>query len=168
MEKSAQEKLVTAALVLLGHEGAGAVTVRAVENQAGLPHGSVRHHFGGLNGMRQALVRGLLEAEQAEASGRSVTDLVHHWTGEGSHTATARYEMMLMATRDPALRKTFLAARDRLSQRLTTEGIPEREAATLLAMLDGIVLDAILRRREPDLRLWQDALARAGRRSGTA
>ncbi|CNG63884.1 Putative transcriptional regulator%2C TetR family [Mycobacterium tuberculosis] len=168
MEKTARDRLVTAALALLGREGAGAVTVRAVENQADLPHGSVRHHFGGLNGMRQALVRGLLKAEQAEASGRSVTDLVHHWTGEGSHTATARYEVMLMATRDPALRKIFLAARDRLAQRLTSEGIPEREAATLLAMLDGIVLDAILRRREPDLCLWQDALARARRVPGTS
>jgi AcrR family transcriptional regulator len=168
MEKPARDRLVAAALALLGGAGAGAVTVRAVESQAGLPHGSVRHHFGGLDGMHQALVRGLLEADQAEASGRSVTELVHRWTGEGSHTAIARYEVMLMATRDPALREIFLAARGGLVQRLTTQGVPEGEAATLLAMLDGIVLDAILRRREPDLRPWQDALARAVRVPGTS
>ena len=84
MEKTVPERLVEVAIGLLGTGGAGAVTVRAVEAAAGVPHGSVRHHFGSLAGLRLALVRGLLLAERADRDDTSLPDLVAFWTGEGA------------------------------------------------------------------------------------
>lgn len=159
VEKTVPERLVEAAIGLLGSDGAGAVTVRAVEAAARTPHGSVRHHFGSLAGLRQALVRGLLLAERADSQDASIPDLVAHWTGEGSPIAKARYEVMLMAMRDPALREVFVTARDDLVARLASTGVPPSEAPALVAMLDGIVLDALLRGTRPNLAPWQRALS---------
>lgn len=159
MEKRVPERLVDAAIGLLGSDGAGAVTVRAVEAAAGVPHGSVRHHFGSLAGLRLALVRGLLLAERADQPDASLPGLVAWWTGAGAPIARARYEIMLMAMRDPALREVFVAARDDLVARLAATGVPATDAAALVAMLDGLVLDALLRGTTPDLAPWQRAVS---------
>lgn len=154
MEKTVPERLVDAAIDLLGTGGAGSVTVRAVEASAGVPHGSVRHHFADLAGLRLALVRGLLLAEHAEAPDADLPGLVAWWTGEGSASARARYEVMLMAMREPALREVFVAARDGLVARLVARGVPANDAPALLAMLDGLVLDALVRGQQPRLEPW--------------
>jgi AcrR family transcriptional regulator len=159
VEKPVPERLIEAAIGLLGTDGAGAVTVRAVEAAAGTPHGSVRHHFGSLAGLRQALVRGLLLGERADSQDASLPDLVTRWTGAGAPIARARYEVMLMAMRDPALREVFVNARDDLVARLASTGVPPSEAPALVAMLDGIVLDALLRGTRPNLAPWQRALS---------
>ncbi|MCA0307000.1 MAG: TetR/AcrR family transcriptional regulator [Actinobacteria bacterium] len=167
MEKSVPDRLVDASLALLAGQGGGAVTVRAVEASAGVPHGSVRHHFGGLAGLRAALVDGLLAAERVgppdagTAGEPTVDELVDWWTGDGSALATARYEVMLMARREPGLRQVFLAARDALVSRITATGVATPDAEALLAMLDGLVLDALLRDRPPDLTLWRNSLTAA-------
>ncbi len=166
MEKGTSGRLVAAALAILAENGSGAVTVRAVEAAAGVPHGSVRHHFGGLDGLRTALVVALLAAEglgPGTAGPPGVDDLVDWWTGDGAPIATARYEVMLMATRDDDLRRVFLEARDVLVERVAAAGAAPRDAEALVAMLDGLVLDALLRRRPPSLEAWHEAMARATR-----
>lgn len=158
-------RLTDAALTLLAERGAAAVTVRAVETAAGAPHGSVRHHFGGLDGLRTALVDALLRAEQVPAGDEADPDLdalVGWWTGDGAPIAAARYEVMLMAGRDEQLRRTFLLARDALVARLAARGLATGEAEAMVAMLDGLVQDALLRRRPPDLGPWKRALAALG------
>ena len=60
-------RLLDEALGLLGRLGAGGLTVRAVEGAAGMPHGSVRHHFGDRAGMVGALFDHLADREGAPA-----------------------------------------------------------------------------------------------------
>lgn len=156
------QRLVEAGLALLAEQGGGGVTVRSVEGRAGVPHGSVRHHFGGLDGLRQGLVAGLLEAERPRASEDSVAAVVQRWLGPDAAVARARYELMLMASRDPGLRETFLAGRDSFIERLIAFGVANGRARALVAMLDGLVLDGILRgQTDVDLELWQGAFAAA-------
>jgi hypothetical protein len=120
----------------------------------------VRHHLGGLDGLRTALVDALLRAERVpdDDADPDIDALVGWWTGDGAPIATARYEVMLMAGRDEQLRHTFLLARDALVARLAARGLATAEAEAMVAMLDGLVQDALLRRRPPDLGPWKHAL----------
>ncbi len=154
------ERLVDAGLALLADEGAAGVTVRSVEASAGVPHGSVRHHFRGLDGLRHALIDGLLAREAP--GDEPVEEVVRRWLGPETPVARARYELMLMASRDEALRIKVLQGRQVFVDQLVATGVTPGAARSLVAMLDGLVLDAILRSgSEADLTLWQHALAAA-------
>lgn len=160
MEKPVPERLVAAGLAMLAAEGAAGVTVRSVEGRAGVPHGSVRHHFGGLAGLRHALVDGLLAREAPRQE--PVAAVVRRWLGPDAPVVRARYELMLMASRDLALRTKVLQGRQVFVDQLVALGVATIPAQSLVAMLDGLVLDAILRGAgDVDLTLWQQALATA-------
>jgi len=160
MEKPVPERLVDAGLTVLAAEGAAGVTVRSVEGRAGVPHGSVRHHFGGLAGLRHALVDGLLAREAPRQE--PVAEVVRRWLGPDAPIVRARYELMLMASRDLALRTKVLQGRQVFVDQLVALGVATIPAQSLVAMLDGLVLDALLRGAgEADLTLWQQALATA-------
>jgi hypothetical protein len=125
-----------------------------------VPHGSVRHHFGGLDGLRHALVDGLLAREVP--GDESVEDLLRRWLGPDAPIARARYELMLMASRDEGLRAKVLQGRQVFVDQLGVIGVGPIPARSLVAMLDGLVLDALLRgSSDVDLTLWQLALASA-------
>ncbi|HEY3545759.1 MAG TPA: TetR/AcrR family transcriptional regulator [Propionicimonas sp.] len=160
MEKPVPERLIDAGLALLADEGAAGVTVRSVEGRAGVPHGSVRHHFGGLDGLRHALVDGLLGREVS--GDEPVEEVVGRWLGPDAPIVRARYELMLMASRDEGLRAKVLQGRQVFVDQLLVVGVTSTQARSLVAMLDGLVLDALLRNAgEADLTLWQQALAAA-------
>lgn len=153
-------RLVDAGLALLADEGAAGVTVRSVEGRAGVPHGSVRHHFGGLDGLRHALVDGLL-AREVHGS-EPVEEVLRRWLGPDAPIVRARYELMLMASRDADLRMKVLQGRQVFVDQLVAIGVSPDPAQSLVAMLDGLVLDALLRGADDvDLTLWQQALASA-------
>lgn len=138
-----RDRLVTAALTVLGTAGAVGFSARAAEAAADAPHGSVRNHFGGLDGLVQAMVGHLLAADLA--SGLDLATVVAQgYPVDRVHTA-ARYELMLMALRNPTLTEKFLAARDRLVARAVELGVPAETAPVLLAALDGMTFDALLR-----------------------
>ena len=160
MENPVPERLIDAGLALLADEGAAGVTVRSVEGRAGVPHGSVRHHFGGLDGLRHALVDGLLAREVP--GGEPVEEVLRRWLGPGAPIVRARYELMLMASRDERLRAKMLQGRQVFVDRLVAIGVTSAQAQSLVAMLDGLVLDALLRNAGvADLTLWRQALASA-------
>ena len=160
MEKPAPERLVEAGLELLATHGAAGVTVRSVEGRAGVPHGSVRHHFGGLDGLRNALVDGLLAREAPREE--PLAEILRRWLGPDAPVVRARYELMLMASRDAGLRAKVLQGRQVFIDQLVALGIAVPAARSLVAMLDGLVLDALLRDADDvDLTLWEQALAAA-------
>jgi len=141
--------LLDAALELLGRSGAGSLTVRAAEDAAGLPHGSVRHHFGDRAGMVTALFDHLAEREGEAFAGTTVAALAH-WLGPGRTLTLARYELFLMAARDPALRPPLVRARDRFVA-VAAERVGATAAPAVVAALDGLVLDALVRgQHDPD------------------
>ena len=134
-------RLLDAGLALLGDGGPRAVTVRAAEDRADLPHGSLRHHFGGRQRFLVSLVDHAAAVEGAALAHANPADAVRHWIGPGRNVALARFELALMAARDPEVRAAYLAAREGFIERA---GGGTRGRRLVLAV-DGLVLDALVR-----------------------
>lgn len=151
MEKAApgpRDRLIDAGLAILADAGAAACTVRAVEAAAGLPHGSIRHHFTDRAGYLRALVDALLAADLVEEGDTPPAYLHRALTTERSRTI-ARYELFLIALRDPDLRARVVTSRDHLVRTATANGIRPDRAPLAVALLDGVILDALLRDAPP-------------------
>ncbi|WP_439029973.1 TetR/AcrR family transcriptional regulator [Gordonia terrae] len=148
MEKSpnpsTRDVLLDTGIALIGTVGIRRASARAVEDAAGVPHGSVRHHFGGQSGLLAALVEHVFAGDQA-ADGESTREVIARWLGADRVRTKARYELMLLATRDDALRRSMVAHRDRYVAGLVDGGMSRTDARQLVAALDGLVLDALLR-----------------------
>lgn len=140
-------RLLDAGLALLGDGGRGALTVRAAEERAGLPHGSVRHHFGDRRRYLVALVGHAAAVEGAALEDLPPAEAVRHWIGPGRAVALARFELALMATRDPDVRAAYVEARESFIARAGGGAAGRR----LVLAVDGLVLDALVRGHvEPD------------------
>lgn len=144
MEKHASRRLLDAAYEVIATRGAKGATVRAVEAAAGLPHGSVRHHFGSRPGLMGALVEDLV-ADDLSHLGEPVEAMLARLLGPGRTRTIARYELFLLAARDENLRQRIVHARDSLVAQVVGAGVPAETARALVAGLDGLVLDGILR-----------------------
>ena len=144
MENSSRNRLLDAAIDLLGETGSAGLTLRTVEVAAGVPHGTVRHHFGSRAAMVAALFDHLAEREQESVRGATVAGALEHWLGPGRTLTLARYELFLLAARDPALRPALVRARDRFIAG-AAELVGAAAAPTLVAAVDGVILDALVR-----------------------
>ncbi|MHC3002569.1 TetR/AcrR family transcriptional regulator [Gordonia metallireducens] len=148
MEKSAvrstRETLLDTGLELIGTIGIRQASARAVEDASGVPHGSIRHHFGGQDGFLAALVDHVLTRD-VPVDGESTPEVLARWLGADRVRTRARYELMLLATRDEVMRERMVTGRDRFVERLVGRGMPLVDARQLVAALDGLVLDALLR-----------------------
>lgn len=145
MEKDTRRSILDAALSLLGEHGASRLTLRTVEDAAGVPHGSVRYHFGDRAGLIGALVAHLAETEvQGPEAPTDLAVALGRLLGPGRTLTLARYELFLLAARDPTLRPPLIKARERFVARLALLLGAER-APGALAALDGLVLDALVR-----------------------
>ena len=154
-------RLLDAGLALLGEHGRGALTVRAAEQRAGLSHGSVRHHFGGREAFLVALVAHAAAVEGAAlAEAAAPADAIRHWIGPGRTVALARFELALIAARDPAVRAAYLKAREGFIER-AGGGAPGRR---LVLAVDGLVLDAIVRNHVGAQEILDDVAALAASR----
>lgn len=123
--------------------------MRATEDGAGLPHGSLRHHFGDRAGMVAALFDHLVEREGVPVEG-DPTAALENWLGPGRILTLARYELFLMAARDPALRPSLIRARDRFVA-VAAERVGATVAPAVVAAVDGLLLDALVRgEHDPD------------------
>lgn len=123
--------------------------MRGVEDEAGVPHGSARHHFGNQHGLVLAMVRHLLAGDLPEP-GESLEEQFARWLGAEAGRTRARYELTVASFHDPALAAELVRGRERLVAVLCERGPTREEAALLTAALDGLVLDALLRRRPPE------------------
>ena len=152
MENSSRTRLLDAALALLGEEGAAGLTLRAVEVAAAVPHGSVRHHFGDRAGMVAALFDHLAVREREAADGLDPAAALARWLGPRRTLTLARYELFLMAARDPRLRAPLVAAREQFVA-MAAERADLAAARALVAALDGLLLDALVRGEHDPRRL---------------
>lgn len=149
MEKSTRECLLDAALELLGRVGFRHWSMRGVEDEAGAPHGTARHHFGNQRGLIVHMVRHLLEGD-LPAPDESPRQQVMRWLGAEVGRTRARYELVVASFHDAELAAELVRGRDRLVGVLCERGLTYADAAELVAALDGMVLDALLRRLPPD------------------
>ncbi len=144
MEKSASARLIEAAYAVLAREGAKGATVRAIEAQAGVPHGSVRHHFGDRSGLILGLVDDLLARDRDRLPEQPEATMAR-MLGSDRDLTIARYELFLMATRNETLRGRIVSARDELVALAGSAGASPRAARGLVAAVDGFILDGLLR-----------------------
>lgn len=152
--------LLSEARALIAGGGLGAVTHRAVESAAGVPHGSVTYYFGSRDGLVFALVDRMLEEceDQVAAIARqqaagsdldSVARNIAAWMDGNREMHLARLELELAAARDPRLRERMTAAAGifwRMCEPLAAAAgseDPERDGRAMAAMVDGLLLDRL-------------------------
>ncbi|MFJ7065841.1 TetR/AcrR family transcriptional regulator [Streptomyces sp. NPDC101115] len=142
------------------------LTHRAVDAAAGLPAGTASAYFRTRSALLSALVRRLVELDQAELVAaaerapvlRTADDLVQglaalvaaRTQGEGRRRSLARYACVLESVRDPELRDILVPrenpGRDAVRAFLAARGVadPEVRTLSLLACVDGLVLDRVV------------------------
>ncbi|MFF5970247.1 TetR/AcrR family transcriptional regulator [Streptomyces sp. NPDC012769] len=158
--------LADAALGVLADAGMRGLTHRAVDAAAGLPAGTTSAYFRTRSALLTGLVRRLVELDQAEltaaaertATLRTADDLVQglaalvaaRTRGEGRRRSLARYACVLESVRDPELRDILVPrenpGREAVRSFLAARGVtdPEARTLTLLACVDGLVLDRVV------------------------
>ncbi|MEW1637831.1 TetR family transcriptional regulator [Streptomyces sp. NPDC093801] len=163
MSEERRVLLADAAIEVLAEHGMRGLTHRAVDRAAGLPPGTTSAYLRTRAALLTALVRRLVERDQAElqAAGertplpRTPAELTDglaalttaRLTGEGRLRSLARYACVLESVRDPELREILVprenAGRDVVRAFLAAHGVPDQEARTLslLACVDGLVLE---------------------------
>lgn len=159
-----RREILSAAMTVLAQLGNRGLTHRAVDRQAGLPEGSSSAYFR----TRDALIGALgdfvadrlaadvhaLGARLASCPGdheRAVSEvsrLFSRWLDEPD-LLTARLELSVAATRDPALAERFRLWRDDLVEMVrevmtAAEKDAAASAETLIAALDGVLLASLL------------------------
>ncbi|MFF9276709.1 TetR/AcrR family transcriptional regulator [Streptomyces griseosporeus] len=165
MSSDRRTLLADAALGVLADSGLRGLTHRAVDRAAGLPDGTTSAYFRTRQALLTALVRRLVELDQAElqaageAAGmpRSAEELVagiaalveRRLTGEGRRRTLARYACALESVHQPELREILTprenAGRDLVRAFLAGQGFADAEARTLtlLRSVDGLVFDGL-------------------------
>ncbi|MEU4269329.1 TetR family transcriptional regulator C-terminal domain-containing protein [Streptomyces sp. NPDC026092] len=159
--------LADAALGVLADAGMRGLTHRAVDAAAGLPAGTTSAYCRTRSALLTALVRRLVDLDQAELSAagerlpepRSAAELAEsvlglvaaRLTGEGRRRSLARYACAVESVRDPELREILVPrenpGRDAVRRFLAAQGVedPEGRSLALLACVDGLVLDRVVR-----------------------
>ncbi|OLT36781.1 TetR family transcriptional regulator [Rhodococcus sp. CUA-806] len=149
MEKSTRESLLDAGLELLGRVGFRAWSMRGVEDEAEVPHGTARHYFSSQRGLMLAVVHHLLGGDQPRP-GEQPREQIARWLGPEVNRTKARYELIVASFHDDELAQELSKARDQFVGALIDLGIEPRNADEMVVSLDGLTLDALLRRLPPD------------------
>ncbi|MFI0409664.1 TetR/AcrR family transcriptional regulator [Actinomadura sp. 3N508] len=153
---SARDQILQATLRLIGEQGIGAVTNRAVARAAGVSLGSLTYHFPSQDDLLREALHTFVENEIARITTHIATltpptnapDEVEKAVlaiSQGPEQI-ANLELHLHAARSPALRETSIRsveAYDRLATAvLNSLGVPdpERHAPAVVAMLYGLAL----------------------------
>lgn len=152
--------IADAALDLLGRAGARGLTHRAIDAELGLPPGSTSFYFRTRNALVLAAAERLVEQDLVVAAesmtGRAgspeqvaagLADLVSRYSkGALKRHAIARFEIFLIATRDPDIARVierYKAAFADLSQAVTPDVSPEEAltgATAAIALVEGLIL----------------------------
>lgn len=150
-----RERIVEAALAVLGEHGVAGTTHRRVAAAADVPLGSTTYHFASLADLRAAAYRTLAERvsrsyeEALTGAGTpaelvdAVTDLVMGDAGAGGAEWSVTYELYLEALKDPALRgvtEEWMARSRRVLERL----VDPATARGLDALVEGLVMHRML------------------------
>lgn len=89
-EKGARERILDAAIRVVGEQGAGRLTLEAVAEAAGVSKGGLLYHFG----TKQALLQGLLSRHLDRLGTRFETELARR--GEGPNARLQSFLLMLL------------------------------------------------------------------------
>nr|WP_282600179.1 TetR/AcrR family transcriptional regulator [Patulibacter sp. SYSU D01012] len=159
--------MLAEALRLLADGGVPAVTHRAIERAAGVPHGSVTYHLGGRAELLGAMIERVCAISEAQVTAiahdlalalaprdreipyEAVADRLIAWMDDERGGHLARLELELAGARDPDVRVRMTAAARpfwRLCEPLVValgSAVPERDARALASWVDGLLLDRL-------------------------
>lgn len=162
-----REALLEAAIRVVARLGMRGLTHRAVEIEAGVPHGSTTYYFGTRHDLLVALMTYMRERGQREmepiARGLalsladrskpvdidSIADAIVFWIDGSSELELARYELQVTAARDPEMKQLMTDNCEVFVQMCMPIVIacgskdPERDAHVLQAALDGWLFDRL-------------------------
>jgi DNA-binding transcriptional regulator YbjK len=157
-------QLLDATLALIAEGGLGAVTHRAVEAAAGLPHGSTTYYFKTREALIDAAVQRLRDRDHAavDAIGHEIAMALASrgealdyariaagmtaWVRASRDQQLARFELTVASTRRQEIADALAEGRETFVRLVLPIVVaagsrdPDRDARTLLAMLDGLVL----------------------------
>lgn len=165
-----RDQLLDETLALVSEGGLGAVTHRAVERAAGVPHGSVTYHFGSRDDLIDALVERMVATCAAQVSEiahsvsmalagpaargdgggldvDAVAEALIGWMDGTRQVQLARLELELAAARDPRLRRRMTEAAQifwRMCEPIVLamgSEAPQLDARAMGAAVDGLLLD---------------------------
>jgi DNA-binding transcriptional regulator YbjK len=159
--------LADAAIETLASAGMRGLTHRAVDRRAGLPEGTTSYYFRTRQALLQAVAERLAELVTGEIPALPVTDLdaaaeaitaiIETGATTGRSRNLARYELILEAARRPELRAALTASwavvQEAVAEQFAVFGLadPRRRAVDLLALVDGLLFDAIAGTGDRDL-----------------
>ncbi|MBO2453412.1 TetR/AcrR family transcriptional regulator [Actinomadura barringtoniae] len=159
--------ILKAAAALIGENGWGHVTTRAIAARAGVPHGAVSYHFRGKDDLlRQAAVAATVEAlavpiamVRSAGSVREVLEGTMAWYASGAlddPSMALLLETARQSSRDEELREPFaevlrtyraalsdLVRADQERGDLGAGASPEGIAMAVAALLDGLMLHLV-------------------------
>ncbi|MDI2132022.1 TetR/AcrR family transcriptional regulator [Yinghuangia seranimata] len=156
-------QLLDAAIRVLAAQGLRGLTHRAVQQEAGLPHGSVTYYFKTRDHLVLGVIERMSELEQAAASQvadelmramvarpfdpdyRHIADLTKAWWDGSRDRELARYEMQIAGRREALIGDAM--RRSTAEFRKLTEFIAlacgstdaEADGEVLIAMIDGML-----------------------------
>lgn len=179
---STRERIVAAALEVLGTGGVRALTHRAVDQRAGLPQGSTSNHFrtraalvdGAAKGLVASELRGMgpMRAATPEALVERTAEAIEVVTGPLRIGTAARHALFLEAAHDERLRERLSASRSAYVEVVVAAmrelGAPDPESAAgaLMAASEGIILHRIARHDATDPRPLLEIVVRGALATG--
>jgi AcrR family transcriptional regulator len=155
-----REKLLDAAISVLGERGTHGLTHRAVDTAAGVPVGSTSNHFRSRDALLNAVVERFAARERAnwedlaatmypvtpQELARAMAVFAQEATGPHRTLTLARYAILVEAGIHPSLRAQLLATGARVNAwfmnwlRIAGSTDPERDAPIIMNHWTGIVL----------------------------
>lgn len=175
-----RERIIDAAIRIVELKGIGALSHRSVAAEAGVPLGSTTYHFAGLDDLLVAALERVCSGPrsamkdweealsgagtQGGGDGRPLADVLAGILEEYAHGASGRirleYELYLAALRRPALQPVAAAWLDEMVGVLGRHTADAETARTLVALIDGLLLQLLLTDRPFDRAEVRAALAR--------
>lgn len=165
---STRDRIVAAAIELLGDEGVRSCTHRRIDRRAGLPAGSTSNYFRTREALLAGAVEGIVASELTHAGAdlpadidglvESLGELVEFTTGPRRTQTRARHALFLEAAHDADLRARLSSSREHyvalVSAALVGLGATDPAAGTaaVMGVCEGIILHRIARGDDGDPR----------------
>jgi len=166
-----RQRIIDAAIRIVGATGIAGLSHRSVAAEADVPLGSTTYHFKTLDelmvaALRQAnegfakvvVARGALEDERVDLAGE-LAGLLGEWLAGDRTSVELEYELYLAALRRPALQPIAAEWCQSLAERIALRTGPVT-ARALVALMDGICLQVLLTGASYDEAYAREVLAR--------
>ncbi|MEU3689001.1 TetR/AcrR family transcriptional regulator [Streptomyces narbonensis] len=166
-----RERIVAAALRVVGRSGLAGLSHRTVAAEADVPLGSTTYHFASLDELLVAALREAGEgfgrqlrespalADPATGLATALARLLAEWLGGERAGVELEYELYLAALRRPALRPVAAEWTESVVAALSARTDPAT-ARALVALMDGVCLQVLLTGGTYDEAYAREMLAR--------